>query len=61
MVAAAHKMKSGARAIGAVPLADLCAAIEKTGGDAAMNALLPSLRDELQTVLTSLDRAQAGT
>jgi HPt (histidine-containing phosphotransfer) domain-containing protein len=57
--ALAHKLKSAARAIGALRLGDLCARIEelaqarKTG---ALKALLPLFDAEWTAVLRSLDQ-----
>jgi two-component system, sensor histidine kinase and response regulator len=56
LAAAAHKMKSGARAIGAARLAEVCAAIEEAGGDPIVHTLLPQLHGELQAVLAFLNR-----
>ncbi len=51
--AAAHKLKSAARSVGALGLGELCAEMERAGkaGDAqALNALLPRFESELATV-----------
>jgi PAS domain S-box-containing protein len=56
LAAVAHKMKSGARAIGAGRLGDVCAAIEQADGEQVVNTLLPRLRGELQDVLDFLNR-----
>jgi HPt (histidine-containing phosphotransfer) domain-containing protein len=55
--AAAHGLKSSARAVGAHGLADLCAALERAGKTsdlkriAARVRLLPELVDEIERVL----------
>ncbi len=56
----AHQLKSGARAIGADTLAELCAAVEQAGPAEAMNVLLPRLRVELQTVQEHLSRREGS-
>ena len=51
--AAAHKLKSAARSVGALGLGELCAEMERAGkaGDAeALNTLLPRFESELATV-----------
>jgi PAS domain S-box-containing protein len=60
LTAVAHKMKSGARAIGAARLAEVCAAIEQCGGEQVGNGLLPQLQAELQAVLAFLDRTEGS-
>ncbi|MBA2659159.1 MAG: PAS domain S-box protein [Nitrosospira sp.] len=60
--AAAHKLKSSARSVGAVALGDLCAEMEQAGkaGDAqALIALLPRFELELTVVSTYIDSLQA--
>jgi two-component system cell cycle response regulator DivK len=49
----AHKLKSSAHIIGAVPLAELCAKLETTGkegGISSVDALMPAFRRELDAV-----------
>jgi PAS domain S-box-containing protein len=58
LAAVAHKMKSGARAIGAGRLGEVCAAIEQAGGGEAMHPLLIRLQNELQAVLVFLDHTE---
>ncbi|MBA4141765.1 MAG: PAS domain S-box protein [Nitrosospira sp.] len=56
--AAAHKLKSSARAVGALALGELCAKMEQAGkaGDAqALNALLPRFESELAAVDKHID------
>jgi len=53
VAAAAHKLKSSARAVGALESGELCAKMEqfgKTGNTKALTALLPSLEQELANV-----------
>ncbi len=57
-VAAAHKLKSSARAVGALALGDLCAAMEeegKTGNSDALIVLLPRFEAEMTVVENYLD------
>ena len=59
VVAAAHKLKSSARAVGALALGELCEAIEETGkaGDsAALAVLLPRFEAEIAVVEAYLDK-----
>jgi PAS domain S-box-containing protein len=59
VVAAAHKLKSAARAVGACALGELCEAIEEKGrvGDSdALTALLPRFDSERELVEDYLDR-----
>ncbi|MGE3889815.1 MAG: PAS domain S-box protein, partial [Vicinamibacterales bacterium] len=59
----AHRLKTSARAAGAVALADLCAAIEqagKAGDQAAVVARLPAFADELRRVEAAIDLYLAG-
>jgi len=61
--ALAHKLKSSARAVGALALGELCAAMEQSGkaGDAATLApLMPRFEDELVRVNTFLQRFQTS-
>lgn len=56
--AAAHKLKSSARSVGALVLGDLCAEMEKAGkaGDLeAVKALLPRFESELAVVNRYID------
>jgi PAS domain S-box-containing protein len=58
VAAAAHKMKSGARFIGALLLGDLCEAIEQkaeTGATGELAALLPRFEAEVDAVLCFID------
>ena len=51
--AAAHKLKSAARTVGAIDLGDLCSAIEnaaKAGNQTALNTLLQSFEEEWNEV-----------
>jgi CheY-like chemotaxis protein/HPt (histidine-containing phosphotransfer) domain-containing protein len=60
--AAAHKLKSSARSVGALALGELCAEMERTGkaGDMqALNALLPRFEAELAAVDTYIDSLHA--
>jgi HPt (histidine-containing phosphotransfer) domain-containing protein len=60
--AAAHKLKSSARSVGALALGELCAEMERTGkaGDMqALNALLPRFEAELGVVDAYIDSRQA--
>ena len=60
--AAAHKLKSSARSVGALALGELCAEMERAGkaGDMqALNALLPRFEAELGAVDTYIDSLQA--
>jgi CheY-like chemotaxis protein/HPt (histidine-containing phosphotransfer) domain-containing protein len=60
--AAAHKLKSSARSVGALSLGELCAEMERTGkaGDMqALNALLPRFDAELGVVDTYIDSLHA--
>ena len=60
--AAAHKLKSSARSVGALALGELCAEMERTGkaGDMqALNALLPRFDAELGAVDTYIDSLHA--
>ncbi|NRF65709.1 PAS domain-containing protein [Aquincola sp. S2] len=53
VAAVAHKLVSAARAIGALPLGDLCARLEqaaRAGKTDLLNAILPSLQAEMQAV-----------
>jgi PAS domain S-box-containing protein len=55
----AHKLKTSARAAGAVALADLCAAIEhagRAGDQSTVAAHLPVFADELRRVEAAIDR-----
>ncbi len=57
--AAAHKLKSSARVVGALALGELCAAMEEAGGagdSAALNVLLPRFETEMAVVEDYLDR-----
>ena len=59
--ALAHKLKSSARAVGALALGELCADMEQAGkaGDAAtLMLLMPRFEDELGRVNTFLDQFQ---
>jgi two-component system sensor histidine kinase/response regulator len=63
MAEAAHKLKSGARSIGALALRELCAAVETaaaTGGTSAPQALLARLYSALRAVQAFLDDRQAA-
>jgi HPt (histidine-containing phosphotransfer) domain-containing protein len=56
--AAAHKLKSSARSVGALALGELCAAMEqagKAGEDGALAVLLPRFEQELTNVEHFLD------
>ena len=56
--AAAHKLKSSARSVGALKLGDLCADLEqagKDGGNETLAALLPGFEQELVAVDGCLD------
>jgi CheY-like chemotaxis protein/HPt (histidine-containing phosphotransfer) domain-containing protein len=56
--AAAHKLKSASRAIGATDLADLCQDLESAGKNnnwTAVTATYPSLRDGLGSVLGTIE------
>jgi two-component system, sensor histidine kinase and response regulator len=56
--AAAHKLKSSARSVGARALGELCAEMEQAGkaGDIqALNALLPRFESELTAVNNYID------
>ncbi len=56
--AAAHKLKSSARSVGALKLGDLCAELEqagKTGENKTLAVLLPRFEQELATVEQYLD------
>ncbi|MDN5836380.1 MAG: response regulator, partial [Nitrosospira sp.] len=60
--AAAHKLKSSARSVGAMALGELCAEMEKAGkaGDMkAVKALLPRFESELTAVDNYIDSLQA--
>jgi HPt (histidine-containing phosphotransfer) domain-containing protein len=60
--AAAHKLKSSARSVGALALGELCAEMERAGkaGDMqALNALLPRFEAELHAVDTYIDSLHA--
>jgi HPt (histidine-containing phosphotransfer) domain-containing protein len=60
--AAAHKLKSSARSVGALALGELCAEMERAGkaGDKqALNALLPRFEAELHAVDTYIDSLHA--
>jgi two-component system sensor histidine kinase/response regulator len=60
--AAAHKLKSSARAVGAITLSELCAAMEDEGraGDCdALSVLLPRFEAEMVAVADYLDRRVA--
>ncbi|SCX60365.1 PAS domain S-box protein [Nitrosospira sp. Nsp1] len=57
----AHKLKSSARAVGALALGELCAEMEqagKTGDTQALNALLPRFESELTAVNKYIDSLQ---
>ena len=59
VVAAAHKLKSSARSVGAVALGELCAAMEEEGkaGDSnALAVLLPRFEAEMAVVNQYLDK-----
>jgi CheY-like chemotaxis protein/HPt (histidine-containing phosphotransfer) domain-containing protein len=59
--ATAHKLKSSARAVGALALGELCAEMEqagKTGDTQALNALLPRFESELTAVNEYIDSLQ---
>ncbi|BCT68187.1 PAS domain S-box protein [Nitrosospira sp. NRS527] len=59
--ATAHKLKSSARAVGALALGELCAEMEQAGkaGDTqALNALLPRFESELTAVNKYIDSLQ---
>jgi CheY-like chemotaxis protein/HPt (histidine-containing phosphotransfer) domain-containing protein len=59
--ATAHKLKSSARAVGALALGELCAEMEQAGkaGDTqALNALLPRFESELTAVNEYIDSLQ---
>jgi HPt (histidine-containing phosphotransfer) domain-containing protein len=59
--ATAHKLKSSARAVGALALGELCAEMEQAGkaGDTqALNALLPRFESELAAVNQYIDSLQ---
>jgi HPt (histidine-containing phosphotransfer) domain-containing protein len=61
--ALAHKLKSSARAVGALALGELCAAMEQAGksGDApTLELLMPRFEDELERVNTFLHRFQTS-
>jgi HPt (histidine-containing phosphotransfer) domain-containing protein len=60
VAAAAHKLKSGARALGAGRLAEVCANMEQASGDLSMKTLLPQLQGELQAVLAFLDQSEVA-
>jgi HPt (histidine-containing phosphotransfer) domain-containing protein len=63
MAEAAHKLKSGARSIGAVAFRELCAAFETaaaTGGTSAPEALLARLDSALRAVQAFLRQAAAA-
>jgi CheY-like chemotaxis protein len=63
VAAAAHRLKSGARSIGAQRLADLCVALEEAaqaGPAETLAALLPNLETELERVLRALDSRPAA-
>ena len=60
--AAAHKLKSSARSVGALALGELCAEMERAGkaGDMqALDALLPRFEAELHAVDAYIDSLQA--
>jgi PAS domain S-box-containing protein len=61
LAAVSHKMKSGARAIGAARLGEICAAIEQAGGEEIADTLLPQVQGELQAVLAFLDRSEEAS
>jgi two-component system sensor histidine kinase/response regulator len=59
--AAAHKLKSSARSVGALGLGELCAEMEQAGKAndmLALNALLPRFETELRAVDTYIDSLQ---
>ena len=59
VIAAAHKLKSSARAVGALALGELCAAIEeesKSGTKDVLAALLPRFENEMAAVEGYLDK-----
>jgi HPt (histidine-containing phosphotransfer) domain-containing protein len=59
VVAAAHKLKSSARSVGALALGELCAEMEQAGKakqTAELAALLPSFEAEMAAVNEYLDR-----
>jgi two-component system, sensor histidine kinase and response regulator len=61
--AAAHKLKSSARSVGARALGELCAEMEqagKTGDIQALNALLPRFESELTAVDNYIDSLKPG-
>ncbi|MEO8056696.1 MAG: PAS domain S-box protein [Burkholderiales bacterium] len=60
----AHRLKSGASALGATRLADVCSVIEataETGGAAVLSALLPRFELELNAVYRFLDSIPSRT
>jgi PAS domain S-box-containing protein len=61
--AAAHKLKSSSRAVGADALADLCVALEGAGKAGDWNGLeagVPKIRGLLETVIGHIRKFQAG-
>jgi len=61
--AAAHKLKSSSRAVGADALADLCAALESAGKADDWNGIetgVPKLRGLLETVIGHIREFRAG-
>lgn len=58
-----HKLKSAARSVGALPLADVCSAIEEAGREpeaAVVEALHAALRARAAEVLVQLDGARGA-
>jgi len=61
--ALAHKLKSSARAVGALALGELCAELEtvgKSGQTAALSAVWPRFAAEMAAVDAALDELTAG-
>ncbi|MBI1173731.1 MAG: PAS domain-containing protein [Sideroxydans sp.] len=59
--AIAHKLKSSARSIGALPLGELCAEMERAGKAADANALaqlLPEFEQELSAVAQHIEKSE---
>ncbi|HTE14577.1 MAG TPA: Hpt domain-containing protein, partial [Burkholderiales bacterium] len=59
VVAAAHKLRSSALAVGAMALGELCAAMEeegKAGDEGALAVLLPRFEKEMAVVEDYLDK-----
>jgi HPt (histidine-containing phosphotransfer) domain-containing protein len=59
VAAAAHKLKSSARAVGALALGELCAEMEHPGKAETLNALLSRFESEITIVGHYLDSLQA--